>query len=117
MRVSTGFSQEKQAVCDAGKITPICFAFANHSHYGAHMSLKLTDLQKDETGIVTGFDTDRGELSIRLREIGFAEGDNVTPLHFGLFGRNPISVRLNGALIAIRKQDAAAVLVRREGEG
>jgi len=32
-------------------------------------------------------------------------------LHFGLFGRNPMSVRLNGALIALRKTEAQAVLV------
>jgi len=35
----------------------------------------------------------------------------VTPLHFGLFGKNPISVRVNGALIALRRQDARAVMV------
>jgi len=46
-----------------------------------------------------------------LREIGFAEGDSVETLHFGLFGRNPMTVRLNGALIAMRKNEAAAVLV------
>ena len=40
-----------------------------------------------------------------------AEGDLVETLHFGLFGRNPMSVRLNGALIAMRKQEAEHVLV------
>lgn len=75
--------------------------------------MRLTDLKKNETGLVVGFAPDIGNLDTRLREIGFAEGDNVTPLHFGLFGRNPMSVRLNGALIAIRKQDASVVLVKR----
>lgn len=77
------------------------------------MNMRLTDLKKNETGLVVGFAPDIGNLDTRLREIGFAEGDNVTPLHFGLFGRNPMSVRLNGALIAIRKQDASVVLVKR----
>jgi len=87
----------------------IFFAFANYSHYARVMTLRLTDLAKDEPGIITGFDEKDPDLCIRLREIGFAEGDNVTPLHFGLFGKNPISVRVNGALIALRRKDAHAI--------
>lgn len=81
------------------------------------MNTLLTDLAKNETAVVTGFADPDAELTTRLREIGFAEGDSVTPLHFGLFGRNPLSVRVNGALIALRKQDAKAVLVRRMEKG
>jgi len=73
------------------------------------MTLRLTDLSKNETGIITGFDQKDPDLCTRLREIGFAEGDNVSPLHFGLFGKNPMSVRVNGALIALRRQDAQAI--------
>ena len=54
---------------------------------------------------------DDPDKEIRLREIGFAEGDLVETLHFGLFGRNPMSVRLNGALIALRSAEAHVVLV------
>jgi len=81
------------------------------------MTTRLTDLSKDEAATILGFDSDEPDLAIRLREIGFAEGDNVMPLHFGLFGRNPISVRVNGALIALRRQDAKAVLVSRQKSG
>ena len=77
------------------------------------MDSRLTSLAKNETAIVTGFDEADPDLTLRLREIGFAEGDRVTPLHFGLFGRNPISVRVNGALIALRKQDAKRIRVKR----
>lgn len=77
------------------------------------MALRLTDLSKNESAVITGFDENDAELSTRLREIGFAEGDNVTPLHFGFFGKNPMSVRVNGALIALRRQDAKAVLVEK----
>lgn len=80
------------------------------------MTLRLTDLARDESGIIVGFDPDDIDLSTRLREIGFAEGDSVTPLHFGLFGKNPLSVRVNGALIALRRQDAKAVLIDRADE-
>ena len=80
------------------------------------MTLRLTDLIKNQSATITGFDEADKDLSIRLREIGFAEGDNVTPLHFGLFGKNPISVRVNGALIALRRQDAKAIIVQTETE-
>ncbi len=75
------------------------------------MTKRLTDLRKNETGTIIDFDDRYLDLSVRLREIGFAEGDSVTPLHFGLFGKNPISVRVNGALIALRREDAKAILL------
>lgn len=73
--------------------------------------MTLRDLHKKTPAQIIGFDTGDIDLETRLREIGFAEGDNVEALHFGLFGRNPISVRLNGALIAMRKSDAQAIIV------
>lgn len=48
----------------------------------------------------------------RLREIGFAEGDRVETLHFGLFGRNPLVVKLNESFIALRRWEAAMIEVR-----
>ena len=86
---------------------------ANHSQYGAPMTgtpARLTELPRSASSRILGFAGDR-DTEIRLREIGFAEGDSVTPLHFGLFGRNPMSVRVNGAIIALRREDAASVLV------
>jgi len=73
--------------------------------------MTLRDLPKNTPARISGFDGANFELETRLREIGFAEGDQVEALHFGLFGRNPMSVRLNGALIALRKAEAAAVMV------
>lgn len=75
--------------------------------------MTLRDLPKSQTAYVDGFITDEPELVTRLREIGFAEGDRVETLHFGLFGRNPMTVRLNGALIAMRKNEAMAVNLRK----
>jgi len=77
----------------------------------ASSTLTLRDLNKNQQALVSGFSETDPNLEIRLREIGFAEGDSVETLHFGLFGRNPMTVRLNGALIAMRKNEAAAVLV------
>lgn len=73
--------------------------------------MTLADLPKSSLARVTGFVADDAELETRLREIGFAEGDVVEALHFGLFGRSPITVRLNGTLIAMRRLEAGAVQV------
>lgn len=73
--------------------------------------MTLSDLTKTNLARIVGFDAADAELETRLREIGFAEGDTVEALHFGLFGGNPMSVRLNGALIAIRRHDARAIVV------
>ncbi len=78
--------------------------------------MTLSDLKIHQSGIVTGFRSDDPELETRLREIGFAEGDRVEALHFGLFGKNPMSVRLNGALIAMRRNEAGAVTISEVGD-
>jgi ferrous iron transport protein A len=73
--------------------------------------MTLRDLPKNKPARIIGFAADNHEMETRLREIGFAEGDQVEALHFGLFGRNPMSVLLNGALIALRKGDAQIITV------
>ena len=73
--------------------------------------MTLNQLKRNIEARVTGFQTADHELETRLREIGFAEGDQVELMHVGLFGRNPMSVKLNGALIALRKNEAAAVTI------
>jgi len=74
--------------------------------------MTLRDLSKNKPARIIGFSANDIEVETRLREIGFAEGDTVETLHFGLFGKNPMSVRLNGALIAMRKSEAQAVIVQ-----
>ncbi len=73
--------------------------------------MTLDQLKRNIPAHITGFETDDSDLETRLREIGFAEGDNVEALHFGLINRNPMSVRLNGAIIALRRVDASAITV------
>ncbi len=51
------------------------------------------------------------ELERRLLELGFVEGAEVELLHQGLFGRDPIAIRVDSATIALRRREAAAVLV------
>jgi ferrous iron transport protein A len=93
---------------------PFSFALATGSHYEPVMSTTptyLTDLALSHSSRILGFKAVDPAQETRLRDIGFAEGDRVEPLHYGLFGRNPMSVRLNGAIIALRRRDAQAILV------
>lgn len=52
------------------------------------------------------------ELERRLLEIGFVEGARVEILHEGFIGRDPIAVRLDSMRVALRRHEAAAVMVR-----
>ncbi len=52
-----------------------------------------------------------GELEQRLLELGFIEGADVTVLHEGPFGRDPMAVRVNDTTIALRRREAMAILV------
>jgi ferrous iron transport protein A len=54
------------------------------------------------------------ELERRLLELGFVEGAMVELLHQGLFGRDPIAVRLADTTIALRRREAMALVVARE---
>ena len=47
----------------------------------------------------------------RLIELGFVEGATVELLHEGLFGRDPIAVRVDHTTIALRRREAMAILV------
>ena len=51
------------------------------------------------------------ELERRLIELGFVEGASVEILHEGMFGHDPIAVRVNHATIALRRREAMAILV------
>ena len=73
----------------------------------------MRDLKRGEAGIVIGFLESVAVLEEELREIGFAEGDEVEVLEFGAVNRSPVSVRLNRTIIAVRGHEAAAIELRR----
>ena len=51
------------------------------------------------------------ELERRLIELGFVEGADVELLHAGLFGGDPIAVRVAHTTIALRRREAMSILV------
>jgi ferrous iron transport protein A len=54
------------------------------------------------------------ELERRLLELGFVEGAMVELLHQGLFGGDPIAVRVAATTIALRRREAMAVVVSQQ---
>ena len=66
----------------------------------------------EPVGAATGLSD--AELERRLIELGFVEGAAVELLHQGLFGRDPIAVRVADTTIALRRREAMAVRVSRE---
>ncbi len=62
------------------------------------------------TGAAEAIDTE--ELERRLLEMGFVEGARVEVLHEGLFGRDPIAVRVDDTRVALRRREASAVTVK-----
>ncbi|PHR93234.1 MAG: ferrous iron transport protein A [Robiginitomaculum sp.] len=73
--------------------------------------IKLADMAKNVPAKITGFCADTPHTEIRLREIGFAEGDVVEITHIGLFGGSPLNIRLHGTSIAMRPQEAGMIRV------
>jgi ferrous iron transport protein A len=65
-----------------------------------------------ETGQSESIDPE--ELERRLLEMGFVEGAAFEVLHEGLFGRDPIAVRIDDMRVALRRREAAAVTVQFE---
>lgn len=73
--------------------------------------LALDRLHMGRVARIIGFADGDAGLVAKLREIGFAEGDEVEILARGWLGGAPLSVRLNRTVIALRKSEAALVTV------
>ena len=80
--------------------------------------VRLSGLGLGERGVVRGIDVaaheggiEPAELERRLLEMGFVEGAQVLVLHEGLFGRDPMAVRLDDMRVALRRRDAQAILL------
>ncbi|GGL36746.1 MULTISPECIES: FeoA family protein [Caulobacter] len=82
----------------------------------------LSQARKGQRGVIVrvGGETGRSEsidpeeLERRLLEMGFVEGAAFEVLHEGLFGRDPIAVRIDDMRVALRRREAAAVTVQFE---
>ncbi|GAB3485056.1 FeoA family protein [Azotobacter salinestris] len=50
------------------------------------------------------------QVTLRLKELGFLPGATLEVIGFGLFGADPIAVRINGTKFGLRRAEAEKVL-------
>ena len=74
--------------------------------------LTLESLAKGTVAYISGIALQAShtpDLERRLLEMGFTEGSRVEILHEGFPRRDPLAVRVDDMLIALRRQEAAAL--------
>ncbi|MDP3801700.1 FeoA family protein [Brevundimonas sp.] len=81
-------------------------------------TLKLSLARKGDRGVIVQVgdhchhDEHAMELERRLLELGFVEGARIELLHEGLFGRDPIAMKIDDMRVALRRHEAASLTVR-----
>jgi ferrous iron transport protein A len=81
---------------------------------------RLSQAQPGDRGVIADVRADHAgehgvdvhELERRLLEFGFVEGATFEVMHQGLFGADPIAVKLDDMRVALRRRDAEDVWVR-----
>ena len=73
--------------------------------------MRLSELLPGRKARVSSVEDATAELEAKLREVGFAEGDEVEMLTHGPFGGRTLAVRLNRSIIALRGAEASAIRV------
>ena len=79
-------------------------------HSGA--ARPLSEAGRGWAGVVDRVGKGAGDLERRLLEIGFVEGARLRVLHEGPFRRDPMAVMVDDTRIALRRREAADILVR-----
>ena len=51
------------------------------------------------------------KVSLRLKELGFLPGAEIEVIGFGLFGADPLAVKVNGTKFALRRAEASKITV------
>ena len=73
--------------------------------------MTLDDLSEGVSARIVAIDGAVADLAAKLREIGFCEGDDVQLLTRGPLAGQPLAIRLNRRIIAMRSQEARAIRV------
>jgi Fe2+ transport system protein FeoA len=85
--------------------------------------LRLSDLSIGQSGIITDFDRSYlsnsslkdiapDEVVRRIMELGLTLGSQVVVRHFGPIDRSPVAVEVRGGIVALGRDEAAAVRLR-----
>lgn len=70
--------------------------------------MKLSELQKDSTAIITSLEDLKDVNQIRLMEIGFVPGKQIKRLQSSILN-GPISYEIEGTIIALSKSDTEKI--------
>lgn len=85
-------------------------------------TVKLSDLQPGGRGVITQVgdhrhhDEHADELERRLLELGFVEGARIEVLHQGLFGRDPMALKVDDMRVALRRHEASSLTIQLDPE-
>lgn len=80
-------------------------------------TIKLSDARVGDRGVIVSVGThchhqaEEVELERRLLELGLVEGATVELLHEGLFGRDPMALKVDDMRVALRRKEAASLSV------
>ncbi|CAN5305768.1 FeoA family protein [soil metagenome] len=82
----------------------------------AATTVSLAHAKRGDRGVIVkvGGVLHSDELERRLLEIGFVEGAQVSVLHEGPWGRDPIAVKVDDTRVALRRREAHDILLRLE---
>lgn len=81
-------------------------------------TLKLSQARRGDRGVIVQVgdhchhEDHAVELERRLLELGFVEGARIELLHEGLFGRDPMALKVDDMRVALRRHEAASLLFR-----
>ncbi len=81
-------------------------------------TIKLSQARRGDRGVIIQVgdhchhDEHALELERRLLELGFVEGARIELLHEGLVGGDPIAMRVDDMRVALRRHEAASLMLR-----
>ena len=77
--------------------------------------MNLSQFNKGQTGTIAAIEgADSDPITLRLMELGLVQGSRVELVHEAPYGGDPIAVRVRGTLIALRRSEAARILIQRD---
>jgi ferrous iron transport protein A len=80
--------------------------------------MKLSQARRGDRGVIVQVGghchhkDNEVELERRLLELGFVEGARIELLHEGLFGRDPIAMKVDDMRVALRRHEAASLTIK-----
>ena len=74
--------------------------------------MKLSELTRGDRARIHAIEAE-DNLARKLLELGLLEGMELRLAHTGPFGRDPIAIELNHRCVALRRRDAAHVMIEK----